>query len=271
MKSLILAAGFGTRLKPITEHLPKPIIPVFNYTPLLMNYNKIKKYTDNISVNSHHLNIKLKKYIFDNNLKINLSQENEILGVGGGIGRLKNHFAEDSVIIHNSDIITDLDISKLIDYHKTNNNWATLALINYPKINTVSVDKKNNITSFNNKTENSYTFSGVSIISKKIYEQLPENKFFNIITLYNQIISSENKHKIKGLFFNNVFWYDIGTLEQYWIFWNKIFENKLIQINASSSEFQTFKKCKSIFIKSNIDLSIKNSIVFDNRIIYTAK
>jgi len=271
MKIFILAAGFGTRLKPITEKIPKPLVPIFNSNSLDINLSKLEKLElKEVFVNTHHLSEVLKEYSQNKNIK--LSYEKDILGAGGGIGKLKKQFFPDDVLIHNSDVLTNINISKLIDYHKNQQNWVTLALVNFPKINSVIIDNENNVKTLIDKSKKGFTFSGVSIISKEIYNNLPEDKFHNLIDFYEEILKTKNSNKIKGYVFKNAWWNDIGTLEQYWDFHKSVINNpnkyKKLNINFQSKEFLSFKKHKSIFINSDFKNNIENSIFFENKKIY---
>ncbi|HON56117.1 MAG TPA: sugar phosphate nucleotidyltransferase [bacterium] len=276
MKGFILAAGLGTRLRPITEYLPKPIVPILSTTSLEICYNTIlKNRISDITINLHHLSEKIKKYIELKNIKCNLSIElPEILGTGGGLGKLKNYFAGDDVLIYNADVISDIDLKILIDYHQKHENFATLALIkNNAQTDGVLIDENNCIIEFNDAKKNGYTFTGISIVSKQIYCQLPENNFYNIIDLYNKIIKSKDAKKIQGLIFKNVYWTDIGTVYSYWKLVEKIASSQELQnnffINPQNNELQIFKKCKSIFINSIPIETIKNSIVLNNIVIFS--
>ncbi len=274
MKAFILAAGYGTRLKPITDFIPKPLTPVFNTTPFDICLERLNNsgITD-ISANAHHLHSAVSEHIANHHQNINLSIEYEkILGVGGGIGKLKYFFNGDNVLVYNSDIISNLPLDELMDYHNFHKNWATLALVKNSTTDIVLLDNFNTIVSFSDPFKKGWTFSGISVISKKIYSQLPDKEFYNIIDLYKNIIVSAEAHKIKGVYFKNVFWSDIGNLQTYWELWNNLYNNPVFfeyfGCEKNTEIFSVFGKCKSIFIESEIDTDIKNAIVFKNKIIW---
>ncbi|OVE82006.1 hypothetical protein BVY03_01795 [bacterium K02(2017)] len=136
MKAFILAAGFGTRMQPLTLTTPKPMvkvnqIPLIFYNLALLKHHKIK----NVVINLHHLGHLIRKQLGNGKhlgLNITYSNEPKILGTGGGIKKAMRYFKQDMLII-NSDIIADFNLSQLIKLHKKKNTLATLALYNHPQ------------------------------------------------------------------------------------------------------------------------------------------
>nr|MBP7653031.1 hypothetical protein [Candidatus Dependentiae bacterium] len=173
-------------------------------------------------------------------------------------------------VVYNADIISDIDLNILIEYHSSRKNWATLALVKNKETDGVLIDEESNIIEFNSQSKIGYTFSGISVISKEIYEQLPEKIYFNIIDLYKEIIKSDNNKKIKGFFLGDNLWSDIGSPESYWNLVCRIFSdnNLLGKFNISkfgNENLEIFKNQKSIFIDSEIKKEIINSIIFQNK------
>ncbi len=136
MKALILAAGFGTRLRPFTHHTPKALAPVCNiplivYTLAFLKKNGVRE----VVINLHHLGHKIKKLLGNGKnlgLHITYSPEAKILGTGGGIKKA-SRFLDENFLVINSDVITDFNLKAFIKQHKSRKPLATLALFEHPQ------------------------------------------------------------------------------------------------------------------------------------------
>ncbi|MCH7760384.1 nucleotidyltransferase family protein, partial [candidate division TA06 bacterium] len=123
MKAIILAAGFGKRIMPLSDYIPKCLLPIVG-RPLVDNIILyLKKFGVNeVAINTHHLAQKMIDYFQEGSkygMKITLSHEPRILGTGGGIGNLRNFLAgEEFFIVHNGDTLTNLDLSPALELHK---------------------------------------------------------------------------------------------------------------------------------------------------------
>jgi NDP-sugar pyrophosphorylase family protein len=132
VKAFVLAAGFGSRLKPITEVLPKPLMPIgdvplIGYALTLLAKHGITE----VAVNTHHLGKVLEQKLGDGSqfgVQITYSHEKEILGTGGGLRRMHPFLKDDTFVVINSDILIDLDLTAVIAQHKENNALATMVL-----------------------------------------------------------------------------------------------------------------------------------------------
>lgn len=131
MRALLLAAGFGTRLKPLTDVVPKPLLPV-NDTPLILYNLALLKHhgVREVVINLHHLGNQIRRFLGAGRglgLKIRYSHEPAILGTGGGIAKAARFF-DDAILVVNSDVICDLPIRKMLAAHRSGRVLATLAL-----------------------------------------------------------------------------------------------------------------------------------------------
>lgn len=132
MKAIIIAGGFGTRLRPLTHNTPKSLVPVANVPFVIHQINLLKKHgIREIILNLHYLSSNLKEVFADESrhgVKVHFSIEENPLGTAGAVKNAEKYFDDDPMIIFNGDILTDLDLSKLIDFHKRNKAVATLTL-----------------------------------------------------------------------------------------------------------------------------------------------
>jgi len=218
MKAMILAAGFGTRLKPITDSIPKPLIEVNGEVILERIIRRLSASGfDEIVINVHHLAGKIKNFLKSKNnfgLRIELSEEKEILGTGGALKKaewfLRNsgHF-----ILHNADIYTNLDYQNLYKCHLRYNSLATLAVKNRDSKSYLLFDENMNLKGISSKKESGYkslAFSGVHVISAEIFSKMTELGFFSIIDVYMRLIGEGEI--LKGFCDDKSLWFDIGSI-----------------------------------------------------------
>lgn len=132
MKAMVFAAGHGERLRPLTENLPKALVPVagrpmIEYPLLLLRYYGITE----VIVNLHYQGEKIREYLRDGRrlgLSLSYSEEKELLDTGGGLLRAKSFLAGGSFIVLNCDVIIDLPLTELLESHQRRGGIATLVL-----------------------------------------------------------------------------------------------------------------------------------------------
>ncbi len=223
MKSLILSAGFGTRLLPYTNHTPKPLFPISGQPLLDIIIQDLKKAgSKEIIINTHHLHEKIDTFLADQNYGISVKTvyESEILGTGGAIRNLTDFWDDQPFIVINSDILTNIDIKKVYDFHMGNPYMVTLVLHDYKAFNNVSVSKNDFITGFHELEDTPHkndslklAFTGIQVIDPKVVSLIPEKKFYSSIDLYKNLISKNRE--IKAYIVKHHSWKDIGTPEAY--------------------------------------------------------
>lgn len=169
---MILAAGYGKRMMPLTKYLPKPLLDINGITLLENSINFLRKIgCSQILINTHYQNNKIEDFIkkIDNSKDITLIYEKEILDTGGGIKNAINHFENNNLIVINSDIFwrkDNLNDVKNLIYSYKNNMNPHLLLVS--KNNANGIDKKNGDFNINNKKISRYN----------------NEKFFFIILVY---------------------------------------------------------------------------------------
>lgn len=222
MKALILAAGFGTRLLPHTEKIPKPLFTIQGRALLDITIHKLLDAgCSEIAVNTHHLHTKIETFLNSRNypIPVVISHEQEILGTGGAIKKLASFWNENPFIVINSDIVTDIDLKKPYTFHLNHNFPVTLVMHDYPEFNNVSVSKNNFITGFHNDENEAsadiqkLAFTGIQVIDPIILDFIPGHIFYNSIDLYKKLIS--RGIKVAACISENHYWNDIGTVRRY--------------------------------------------------------
>ena len=228
MKAMILAAGKGTRLKPLTDHLPKALVKV-NGTPLLeILVDKLKKTGVNeIIINVHYLADQIIDFIKSKNsfgIKIEISHEKEeLLDTGGGLKKAAWFFNNNApFILHNVDVISNIDFNKMLDSHIKSNAFITLAVRNRKSSRYFLFNDKNALCGWRNTKTNEQiiiqnfehiselAFSGIHIISPNIFKHISEEGKFSIVKSY---LNLSTKYLIQAYNHNNDFWFDIGKPE----------------------------------------------------------
>jgi len=221
MKAFILAAGLGTRLRPYTEHTPKPLFPVGG-RPLidrLIRHLKNNGFTD-IAINLHHLAGQVEDYVKQQHYqaRITLFHEPEILGTGGGIRNLGAFWDAAPLLVINGDIITDIDLQAVWTDHLSSGCAATLVVHDRAEFNTVSVTADNRILAFTDCTsrENKATclaFTGIQVIEREFINFCPDQSFFSSISVYQAMIDADRE--VCAYPVQNHLWEDIGSPERY--------------------------------------------------------
>ena len=211
MKAMILAAGRGERMKHLTNFTPKPLTRINGKTLIEYNILKIKQSGINeIAVNICWLGSQIKNYIGTGNkygVKITYFDEgNQMLGTGGGIYNALNFFGDEPFWLINSDVFSDyrIDIEKeLINKH------AHLVLVKNPEHHKVGDFYLNNDQVYFKEGSKPYTYSGISIISPKLFENC-KSGVFPLEPILNDAAS---KGKISGEYYDGT-WIDVGTPER---------------------------------------------------------
>lgn len=232
MKGMLLAAGFGERLKPLTLNLPKPSvrllgIPLVYYTISLLVEAGLRE----IVINTHYMGDLVERDVTAGfgKLDIRFSHETEILGTGGGLKKAEPYLVDtgspdDIIVLINSDIAVDVDILAAVDFHKSLQSVATMVLRKDPdakKYGAIYTDSQNRIQRIRDYMNtsltglNEYMFTGLHILSRKIFEYIPKEgevvKKSDIISSYVKMISGGEI--VRGYVIDG-FWKDFGTLEK---------------------------------------------------------
>ena len=176
MKVFILAAGFGKRLRPFTEKLPKPLIKVRNKPLIYWNLRKIKKAGfNNVVINTHHLSNKIIRSVGNGEkfgLKIDYSYEDEIQGTGGALIKAKRFLQKEPFLLLSGDLWSDYPFEKFIDFKLK--KAAHLIFVEEKKSKDAYLDA--GIVK-NSKTKNNLTYTGIALINPKIFKDLKEDYY----------------------------------------------------------------------------------------------
>jgi dTDP-glucose pyrophosphorylase len=216
---LIMAGGLGKRMKPFTDVLPKPLLPVKNKTAIdhiIQNFINIGFKEVNISIN--YKSKILKAYFEENkhNIKINFIEETTPLGTAGCIKLINKKYTD--LLVVNCDIITNFDLANPILFHKNNNNLLTIFCSSKEfKIpyGICEVDKKYNFINLKEKPKlNFFINIGIYIFKTSLIDIVPKNKFNFDFDYFIQLAKDKNKN-ISLYPVNEDSWFDVGRWSEY--------------------------------------------------------
>jgi mannose-1-phosphate guanylyltransferase len=218
MEAVILAAGLGTRLRPLTENKPKALIPVANRPIISRNIDYLKfSGVQKIMVNAHHHYQQLVDYLDERRsfgIQIDVRVEPQILGTGGGIRNCVDLSHNGTFIVMNGDILTNIDLAKALDHHKKAGHIATLVLHYREPYNSVLIDNMYQIIEIGLQNKPAgLAFTGIHILEPEVLQNIPVRGYSDIIDCYNGMIDAGES--IGAYISENHYWHDIGTPEAY--------------------------------------------------------
>jgi len=286
MKAMILAAGTGTRLRPLTALRPKPLFPVWTVPLLGITINQLTQAgIRDVIVNSHHLSQHMTSFLEHHTppgISLSHSYEPELLGTGGGVKKVEGFWEDQPFIVVNGDILHTIDLKAAYQTHIESNNLVTLVLHDYPRFNQVEVDQKGSIVGIRNKkareassVTSTYAFTGIHIISPRLLAEIPSHRYVDIIELYLDLAA--RGLNVRGYQSRNHYWRDIGTPEDYHCIHRDIYENRhclceTFNLSAAVTRQSAVGKGTTlggyVCVGSNSHIgrncSITNTIVWDN-------
>jgi len=218
MKAMVLAAGLGTRLRPLTLNTPKALMPVGNVPIIDRIIEYLKAYEiSELVVNAHHHYEQVVEHLDGGRpfgIDIDVRVEPNILGTGGGIKNTEDFWDNAPFIVINGDILTNINLRTACEAHERSGGLATLILHDQPPFNQIEIDDQKNITHIAGENlVNRLAFTGIHIIDPKLMSNIPGGIFSNIIHCYRELIR-EGKPP-KAYISAGHKWRDIGTIESY--------------------------------------------------------
>lgn len=218
MDALILAAGEGTRLLPLTRTRPKPLFPILNRPLLERTFNYLSHFSvSTVILNTHHLAGQIDDFVQTqkeySSFEIETRFEPQILNTGGGIGNSRNFLCSDPFVVVNGDILTDIDLNKAIEFHQSHKGPVTLILHDYSEFNHVAVDSHGRIKKLRDAEGHTLAFTGIHILDQNVFNFLPASGSYDIIPIYEQMI--REGLTVWAYISQDHYWRDIGTPGSY--------------------------------------------------------
>jgi mannose-1-phosphate guanylyltransferase len=233
MKAMVLAAGLGTRLRPLTNERPKALVDVAGKTLLEITLHRLSTFrVRDVIVNVHHFPDMIVDYLksHDNfGMQISISLEEVLLDTGGGLKKAAWFFQQDSAgpdepfLLHNVDVISTIDLGRMIEFHREKKSLATLAVQNRETSRYLLFDEHGQLCGRRAGRDQpeeivrpclqrrALAFSGIHVLSPKILPQLTEDGAFSIIASYLRLAAAGEK--ILAFPADHDYWRDLGKPE----------------------------------------------------------
>lgn len=221
--AFILGAGLGTRLRPLTDNMPKPLLNIGGRPMITRAMEHLRAIGVNrFIVNTHHCAGKYNDAFPQNSwegVPITFRHEPILLDTAGGIKNIEDLIADDErILVYNGDIITNLPLAPLIERHFDLGSQVTLALRSQGPLLNVNIDKEGFICDMRDALYNPgirrCLFAGIYIIEKSFFRRLRKGKTESIVLPMIEGIK-ENPRSVGGIVLDEGFWYDLGTIEEY--------------------------------------------------------
>ncbi|WP_263351759.1 nucleotidyltransferase family protein [Acidicapsa acidisoli] len=232
---MILAAGLGTRLRPLTDDRPKALVEVAGHTLLEIALNRLRTFgVRDVIVNAHHYADKMIEYLKANanfGMRIEISREEVLLDTGGGLKKAAHFFLEtdensrEPFLLHNVDVISTIDLARMMQFHRANDALATLAVQARETSRYLLFDDRGELCGRQTVSAASeeaelvriaedaepLAFSGIHVISPRLFSKMEEDGVFSIISTYLRLAAREEK--ILAFRADDSYWRDLGRPE----------------------------------------------------------
>ena len=222
-RAMILAAGLGERLRPITDKIPKPMIPVLDKPLIAHTLTLLKNYgIEEVMINLHHLAGIIRAMLGDGSaygVNITYSSEPELLGTGGGVKKVEAFFADETFIVLNGDILCDVNLDAAVAEHRAKGAMATMVVRDrdYERFGLIEVNKESRVQRILNQGPKSEDlapamFTGVHVLEPEFLSHVPQGPGCIIRTAYLDLIA------VGGpiyAYWHEGYWNDLGSPERY--------------------------------------------------------
>ncbi|HET7871219.1 MAG TPA: nucleotidyltransferase family protein [Terriglobales bacterium] len=229
MKAMVLAAGLGTRLRPLTDDRPKALVELGGRALLEITLARLREAgVGEVVVNVHHLADLVTEYLNANHnfgMRIEISREDDLLlDTGGGLKKAAWFFLEDGddkpFLLHNVDVVSAIDLGRMVLAHKENGALATLAVQRRESSRYLLFDERGELCGRQRREEqlvrqapqrDGLAFCGIHVISTRMLRMMREEGVFSIIDSYLRLAGAGEK--IKAFRADEYYWRDLGTAE----------------------------------------------------------
>jgi NDP-sugar pyrophosphorylase family protein len=232
MKAMVFAAGLGTRLRPLTNDRPKALVTAGGRTLLEMALARLRAFgVDEAIVNVHHCADQIESFLAAKGnfgMRIEVSREEVLLDTGGGLKKAAWFFLEsdepgdEPFIVHNVDVLSAIDLARMVEFHRRHNALATLAVQRRATSRPLLFDDKGQLRGRGGPSKSTpetsapalqqLAFAGIHVVSPRIFAKLEEEGAFSIVDAYARLAAEGET--ILGFRADGAYWRDLGRPEQ---------------------------------------------------------
>lgn len=234
MKAMVLAAGLGTRLRPLTDEKPKALVEIGGRTLLEITLTRLREFgVREVIINVHHLADRITQYLRAHRnfgMRIEVSREEVLLDTGGGLKKAAWFFLEggrrldEPFLLHNVDVISRIDFGAIVEAHQKNGALATLAVQKRDASRQLLFDHNLRLCGRRAGRESApeivravgaweaLAFTGIHVISSRLWTMMSEDGVFSIIDTYLRLASQGEV--LQGYRADGFYWRDLGKPEQ---------------------------------------------------------
>jgi NDP-sugar pyrophosphorylase family protein len=223
MKAIVLAAGYGTRLVPLSTYLPKPLVPVLGKPLLWHILTRLKACgITEAGVNMHHHADMVQEFLKTQNpgIPVSVSYEPEILGVAGGIGAFREFVRnEEFFLLHNGDVLSTIPLEQMAVEFQKKRALIGMVLHDYPPYNNVCTATDGSICDLRDTLKppsaaRRLAYSGIAFMDFKVLDFIPEHRPCDLIPICLDLIR-EGRCRIEAFIAEGHAWCDVGTVQSY--------------------------------------------------------
>ena len=230
MKAMVLAAGLGTRLRPLTDDRPKALVELCGRTLLEITLSRLSNFgIREVIINVHHFADKMQEYLKVHSnfeMEIEISREDVLLDTGGGLKKAAYFFRNgrnEPFLLHNVDVISDIDLNRMLQFHQQRQALATLAVKERKTSRYLLFDEEMRLCGRRNEKEGkseevrsvrnpqAFAFCGIHVISTRFLDMMSEEGVFSIIDSYLRLAGQGES--IVAFDAGQYYWRDLGKPE----------------------------------------------------------
>jgi NDP-sugar pyrophosphorylase family protein len=229
VKAMVLAAGLGTRLRPLTDDRPKALVEVAGRTLLELTLARLRAFgIQDVIINTHHFSEMIVAYLRSHEnfgMHIEVSHEDVLLDTGGGLKKAASFFldSDEPFLVHNVDVLSTIDFNQMIQFHKEHNALATLAVQNRSTSRYLLFDENDQLCGRRAgvhgepelirpaRVTQALAFCGIHVLSPRIFPAMLEEGTFSIIPVYLRL--AEQNEAVLGYCADGYYWRDLGRSE----------------------------------------------------------